>query len=356
MNTELIFTNHVADAIDNAVASLKPSDVFVLADVNTSQYALPILQRMSSTIAKAKIITCLAGDLNKNLEQLAKVWTALSAGEATRTALLINLGGGTVTDLGGFAAATFKRGMKTLNIPTTLLGAVDASVGGKTAINFGGIKNMVGVFNKPDMVIISTVFFGSLPQQEMLSGYAEMIKHGLLKSQTTLNDLLAYDITRPHNSDNRLLGLIRESVLIKEDIVSKDPTEKGLRRTLNLGHTVGHAFEAMAMKRLSPIPHGYAVVWGIVVELVLSHMLKQLDSAVLHKVAGYVRESYGAFDITCNDYPQLLGYMRQDKKNLDNTHINFTLLRAVGDPVINVTATDEQIKTALDIYRDLMGI
>ena len=356
MDTELIFTNHVADAIDNAVATLKPSDVFVLADVNTTHYALPILKSMSTAIANAKIITCLAGDLNKNLDQLAKVWNALIAGQASRTALLINLGGGAVTDLGGLAAATFKRGMKTINVPTTLLGAVDAAVGGKTAINYGGVKNMIGVFNKPDMVIISTMFFNSLPLQEMLSGYAEMIKHGLLKSKTTLADLLAYDITVPHNSDNRLLGLIRESVLIKEDIVRQDPTEKGLRRTLNLGHTVGHAFEALAMKRLSPIPHGYAVAWGIVVELVLSNMLKQFDSATLHKVAQYIRQSYGAFDITCDDYDQLLAYMRQDKKNLDTSHINFTLLRAVGDPVINITATDDQITAALDIYRDLMGI
>ncbi len=356
MKQKLIFTNLVGEAVDGLVAELGNPQIAVVADTNTAQFVLPLLVNDSKAVAGATVITVKSGDVNKNIDTLADLWKKLSAMEATRNTLVINLGGGVVSDMGGFAAATFKRGMRCINIPTTLLAAVDASVGGKTGINFNGLKNQIGAFSEPEAAIISTVFFNTLPQQEILSGYAEMLKHGLLENSEVLGKLLASSPVYPLLDPTRLLPLIEESVLVKSRIVENDITEAGIRKALNLGHTVGHAFESYSYERKSPIPHGYAVAWGLVVELVLSHMLLGFPSDVLHSFAGYVLANYGAHQITCDDYPALIADMRQDKKNLAPDQINFTLLENVGVPRININATPEQIGAALDIYRDLMHI
>lgn len=357
MSHNLIFTNNVSQAVDDFVAAAKPSDVFVHVDENTAKFVMPILESQSQAVAAAHKIVSAHGDVNKSLEALTRVWTALSDAKASRTALFINVGGGVVTDLGGFAAATFKRGMSVLNIPTTLLGAVDASVGGKTGINFNGFKNQVGAFYEPEATIISTTFFQTLPTHELLSGYAEMIKHGLLKSRKAFRDLMAYDITLPPVYDKTLLDLLKENVLVKKEIVDQDPTEKGLRKVLNLGHTVGHAIESFAMGvRALPVAHGYAVAQGLVVEAILSNMLKGFDSDDLHLLARYVKEKYSPYDMPCKHYPELLAYMRQDKKNDSADAINFTLLSEPGKPEINVIVPEKDICAALDIYRDIMGL
>ncbi len=354
MKQKLIFTNLVGEALDTLVAESGASQVAIVADTNTAGFVLPLLVNDSKTAASARVITVKSGDANKNLEQLTSLWKELSAMEATRSTIVVCLGGGMVSDLGGFAAATFKRGMRCINIPTTVLAAVDASVGGKTGINFNGLKNQIGTFTEPEAAIISSIFFNTLPQQQILSGYAEMIKHGLLESPETLGKLLSYSPILPDFNSEALLPLIRESVLVKANIVEKDLTESGLRKALNLGHTVGHAFEALSYSRQSPIPHGYAVAWGLVVEAILSHMLLGFPSDTLHTLAQYVRTNYGSFAITCDDYPALIAIMRQDKKNASADQINFTLLSAVGQPHLNQTATTAQITAALDIYRDLI--
>lgn len=350
----LIFTNNVAGAVDRLASDMNPSKIFVLVDVNTASIVLPRLQATSEAVGGASVITVKAGDMNKNLEALASIWKQLGDAGGTRHSLLINLGGGVVTDMGAFAAATFKRGIRCVNIPTTLLGAVDASVGGKTGINFNGYKNEVGAFSEADAVIISTTFFNTLPRQELLSGYAEMLKHGLIADKAKYKALLAYNVAQ--DDSERLLKLLEDSVKVKNEIVSRDPTERGIRRVLNLGHTVGHAFESLALERKSPIPHGYAVAWGLVVELVLSHMLLDFPVDELQRFAAYVRENYGAFDILCKDYDELLRFMSHDKKNVTPSQINFTLLKDVGDVKIDCTAASAQITAALDIYRDLMGL
>lgn len=260
-----------------------------------------------------------------------------------------------VSDIGGFAAATFKRGMHFINIPTTLLGAVDAAVGGKTGINFSGLKNEVGAFAEADSVVINTVFINTLPMQEVLSGYAEMLKHGLLDDKATFAALLQYDITdREDGSDpERLLSLVQRSVGVKKEIVEQDPHERGLRRALNLGHTIGHAFESMAMERNNPVPHGYAVAWGLVVELVISHMLMGFPSDTMHQLAAFVKENYGNYPLDCKDYPHLIELMSHDKKNSSPDAINFTLLSDVGEIHINQTVSPKIITAALDIFRDL---
>lgn len=357
MLQKLLFTNHPGEAIDRLVADLKPNAVFVIVDTNTHCEVLPELSSMSATVRDAAVITCEAGDVNKNPDALYGIWQQLNTRGATRSSLLINVGGGMVTDMGGFAAATFKRGIHFINVPTTLLAAVDASAGGKTGINFNGCKNEIGAFAEADAVVISTIFFKTLPSQELISGYAEMIKHSLLEGCSQFDSLLNFNIEDGVNYPDQLLALVKESVGVKERIVAEDPHEHGIRRALNLGHTVGHAFESFAMThRHSPVPHGYAVAWGMVVELVLSTMFQGFPSDLLHRYASYVRTVYGVFDITCDDYPALLALMAHDKKNSTPDHINFTLLSDVGEIKIDCEVDAEHIKAALDIYRDLMGI
>lgn len=351
---ELIFSNNVAEEIDKIAQKVGAPQVFVLVDVNTDRCVLPLLKKSSKIIAGAKVITIKSGDVNKNLESLAFIWEQLCNNGATRKSLLINIGGGVITDIGAFAGATFKRGIKFINVPTTLLSAVDAAVGGKTGINFNGLKNEVGVFCEAEAVIISTAFFKTLPMEELLSGYAEMLKHGLIAGRDVYDKLLAYDIYKSEKG-NQLLELLEESVKVKKNIVEEDPTEKGIRRALNLGHTAGHAFESLALRREDPIPHGYAVAWGLVVELVLSHTQLGFSSADLQQLASYIYSKYGAFEITCNDYPALLDFMHHDKKNESN-EINFTLLKEVGDVHIDCHCSEEEIKSALDIFRDLLHI
>ena len=351
---DLIFSNDVASQLDALVEKYNPSKLFVLVDANTRELVLPQFMTESKIVSQATIITIAAGDTNKNIESLIDIWDQLVEGGATRKSLMINLGGGVVTDIGGFAGATFKRGIRFINIPTTLLSAVDAAVGGKTGINFHGYKNEIGAFCEAEAVIISTRFLSTLSQEELLSGYAEMLKHGLISNADIYNRLLANDVVNIETED--MLQLLQESVMVKKHVVEEDPTEKGIRRALNLGHTAGHAFESLALQRKSPIPHGYAVAWGLVVELVLSHMHLQFPSNELTRLATYIYDNYGAFNITCDDYQALIEFMRHDKKNDSANEINFTMLKNVGDIHIDCIATEDNIKTALDIYRDFMHI
>ncbi len=297
----------------------------------------------------AQLIVISPTDDAKTLETLSSVWTALQQGGASRHSLMINLGGGMVTDLGGFAASTFKRGMAYINIPTTLLAQVDASVGGKTGINFGGLKNEIGVFNSARSVILSSTFLRTLDSDNLLSGYAEMLKHGLLSTDGELGRLLGFDITAP--SYDILQRLVAKSVSIKENIVKQDPTEKGLRKALNLGHTVGHALESLALQEGRTVLHGYAVAWGLVMELYLSVRKCGFPSKEMQRIATYVREHYGCFHYECKHYELLYNFMCHDKKNAGG-NINFTLLGAVGDIRINQTATQKEIEEMLDYYRE----
>lgn len=356
MQPNVIFSNSVGSVIDSLSAEISPASVFVVTDDNVKSVVLPVLQHSSKVVAGARVISVAAGDSNKNLDSLSHIWKELSDNGATRSSLVINVGGGMITDMGAFAAATFKRGVRFINVPTTLLAAVDASVGGKTGINFNSLKNEIGAFAPAEATIISTTFFKTLPTTELLSGYAEMLKHSLLESPVSFAELIAFDISDTAPDDGRLLDYLQKSVGVKSRIVTIDPTEKGLRKSLNLGHTAGHAFESFALASGKPVPHGFAVAWGMVVELVLSSMELGFPSSVLRNYAAYVRSHYGTFDITCKDYPRLLELMAHDKKNVSSDRINFTLLRNVGDVQLDCVVKDETIKNALDIYRDLMGI
>lgn len=347
----MIFTHDIAAELSRAAAELAPmqAQVFVVCDSNTAPIARQIVERAG---INADIIVLAAGDDNKSIGAVQAVWEALTAGHATRGSLVVNIGGGMITDLGGFAAATYKRGIKFVNIPTTLLGAIDASVGGKTGVNFCGLKNQVGVFAQAQRVIVGTGPFATLPAEQLLSGYGEMIKHSLLKDDALVDRTLRFD---PVSGDRQtLLELMRQNIAIKQEIVEADPKEKGLRKALNLGHTAAHAFESLAMERGETMAHGYAVAWGIVVDLVLSHMLYRFDSSLLHRVAGFVKTHYPAPAIGCADYDALIGYMSHDKKNSSPDAISFTLLRAPGQLEIDTIVPAEDIRVALDLMRDLL--
>ena len=261
---------------------------------------------------------------------------------------MVNLGGGMVTDLGGFAASTFKRGLNYINIPTTLLAMVDASVGGKTGINFGGLKNEIGVFSTARSVILDTIFLKTMDHENLLSGYAEMLKHGLISDDAHWAELISFDLDVVDY--HQLSRMLEESVKVKERIVEEDPTERGIRKALNLGHTVGHAFESLALRR-TPVLHGYAVAWGLICELYLSCVKTGFPTDKMRQTVRYINENYGRMPITCNDYPILLELMTHDKKN-EGDSINFTLLGDVGDIRINQTASKEEIEEALDFYRE----
>ena len=345
---KVIISTKLENSVATAVGECERDRTFILVDETTEQLCLPLVAGFDC-VRDAQIITIGATDQNKTLDSLSHVWTELQRGGATRHSLMINLGGGMVTDLGGFAASTFKRGLNYINIPTTLLAMVDASVGGKTGINFGGLKNEIGVFSCAKSVILDTTFLKTMDHENICSGYAEMLKHGLIANEEMLAELLNFDLDVIDYY--QLSRMLADSVQVKERIVDEDPTEQGIRKALNLGHTIGHAFESYAMKSMRPILHGYAVAYGLVCELYLSCVKTGFPGDKMRQVVRFVNENYGKLPITCDDYPALLELMTHDKKNVGDT-INFTLLGGVGDIRINQTATKEEICESLDFYRE----
>lgn len=348
MKQKVVISGNLERDLVNAISECEHDRIFVLTDETTQQLCWPKIKNFKALKNSTPIIIK-ATDTHKNLDTLSQVWQALSSGGATRHSLMINLGGGMVTDLGGFAASTFKRGIDFINIPTTLLAMVDASVGGKTGINFGGLKNEIGVFSDSRFVIINTQFLDTLDHDNICSGYAEMLKHGLISDERTWAELVTFDLDTPDLS--QLQRMVAESIKVKERIVEADPQEHGIRKALNLGHTMGHAFESFAMRRGTPILHGYAVAYGLISELYMSARKTAFPTDRMHQTVRFIRENYGTFNITCDDYPTLIELMHHDKKNTSGI-INFTLLGNVGDIRINQTANEEEIKEALDFFRE----
>lgn len=336
------FQQELKEVLDEQPAS----GVFVLCDDNSQQYCYPQLAEFEF-LKGSHLISIAAGDENKNVESAVEVWKYLSENGATRKSILINLGGGMITDIGGFVASTFKRGIRYVNIPTSLLGAVDAATGGKTGINFLGLKNEIGVFNPASDVLINIDFFKSLDAANLRSGYAEMVKHALIDTPEEWKAVLAFDLDNP-NFD-ALGDLVGRSVRIKERIVEQDPTENNIRKALNLGHTIGHAFETFSHKTGRPALHGYAVMWGLLCELYLSHCRLNFPKDELMRLKYMTKEYYGMFQVDCADYEALYELMKHDKKN-DSDQVNFSLLSNVGQIHINQTASKEEIFDSLDFF------
>jgi len=334
--------------LNQAIGEQSRDSIFVLTDENTRRLCLPLA--MQSEKLKGCHVICIPnGDENKNVESAVVIWKYLSENGATRKSLMINIGGGMITDIGGFTASTFKRGMRYINVSSTLLGAVDAATGGKTGINFEGLKNEIGVFAPAETVLINTDFFKTLDDANLRSGYAEMVKHALIDTKEEWESVLKFDL---ENIDfEKLSILLARSIRIKERIVEQDPFEANIRKALNLGHTFGHAFESWSYKSEKPALHGYAVMWGLLCELYLSFIKLGFPKDELLRLKYLIKEYYGTFEFHCQQYELLFELMTHDKKN-DSKEINFTLLADVGDIRINQTATKDEIFECFDFFRE----
>ena len=319
--------------------------IFVLIDENIYDFYHTIINDfLSNNIIK---ILIKSGENQKRINTIEFIWKNLTDNNANRKSILINFGGGVICDMGGFAASTFKRGIEFINVPTTLLSQVDASVGGKTGFNFAGYKNQIGCFNNPSSVIICSELLKTLNTKNINSGFAEMIKHALIYDKNHYNDLLNYDLKK--KDYKKLLALTKKSISIKEYFIKNDPYEKNIRKALNFGHTIGHAFESYFLNTHKEILHGYAVAYGIIVELFLSYKILDLSLHKIEQISKFIESIYGKISFSKNEYETLFEIMKQDKKN-ENSGINFTLLKDIGSAKINQLATKEEIFEAFDYY------
>ncbi len=336
---------HHSTQLRTILSTVAGGQLFVLTDTHSVKHCLPLFAESIGEIPY-HLLTIEAGERSKNLASVQLVWDFLLKHHATREALLINLGGGMITDLGGFAAATYMRGIRFVNIPTTLLAMVDASTGGKTGIDYQGVKNIIGTFTPSLATLIHPELLRTLPTAELLSGFAEMLKHGLIASPRHWQELLAWDL---HEQDVVTLApLIADSIAIKEQIVSADPQEKNIRRALNFGHTIGHAIEAIYLQQGLQSYHGHCVLWGMVAEVYLSVVHAGCPREVLTMLTHLMVEHFGRPQCNCKQQNSLLEWMRYDKKNHDAYQLNFTLLRCIGTPIINQSLTDKDVNEALE--------
>ena len=338
--------------------------IFILVDSNTREFCLPHLRellynRYALHVRGENVLEMPAGEEYKSIETILPLWHELVERKATRKALLINLGGGVVTDMGGFVAATYRRGIDYINVPTTLLSMVDAGHGGKTGFDFEGLKNFIGSFYPPKEVWIEPRYLKTLPREEMLSGYAELIKHALLSGSVALDEALErieLFLHLPEANDDELAiceRMINESIAVKQQVVELDPRETGLRKCLNLGHTIGHALEELSFQKGAPLRHGYAVMQGLIAELWLSAKILGLPMGVVDKVAQCMQTYYGAVEIAESDFKSILAYMRNDKKNASANEINFTLLSSVGKYEVNHIVPCKMIGEALQFLTQI---
>lgn len=318
-----------------------PAQILAIVDDNTAEY-LEELHLITDINIDA--IQIPPGEEHKNIQTVAAIWKDLTDNQFRRDGLIINLGGGVITDMGGFAAATFKRGVDFINIPTTLLAMVDAAIGGKTGIDFFDFKNQVGVIKDAKAVFCDVAFLLSLPKEELMSGFAEVLKHGLIADSKYFDYCTYTDFDKL-----KWEKVVEGSVKIKGDIVAQDPNEKGVRKLLNFGHTIGHAIESLRLEQGSPILHGFGVIAGMIIETRISHQHGLINDHYFEKIVSALDKLYGRITISRNEIPALLEKMRNDKKN-NNDQINFTLLEGIGKGIFNQSATEEEITSAIEWY------
>lgn len=323
------------------------SRILLLVDQNTAECCLPILQEQLADLVDYDIIEVDPGEENKNIDFCIGIWKMMLDFGADRKSLLINLGGGVVTDMGGFAASTFKRGFDFVQVPTTLLSQVDASVGGKTGIDMDGVKNIIGTFTQPKAVFISSLFLQTLDRKQKISGLAEMIKHGLIQ------DADFYHSVKSVSVDDITSDQIRHSVQIKNNVVLVDPHEQGLRKVLNFGHTIGHAVEGYSLRNDNqPLLHGEAIAIGMICEAYLSHRFNGLPENDLHDIVHTFQTRYDTYSVARESYPALLEIMANDKKN-EQEKIGFSLLSQIGQCGHGFYIDQDSIVESLDFYRKI---
>ena len=350
-NAIVHFNSDVYSELNTHINSTKPSKIFVLVDTNTHDLCLPqFLAQLESGEIEVEVMEMPEGEENKTIDICMGVWEALSEYGADRKSLLINLGGGVVTDLGGFVASTYMRGIEYINAPTSLLAMVDASVGGKTGVDLGHLKNQVGVISEGSMVLVDVSFLDTLPKNQMVSGFAEMLKHGLINDRkywNTLTDLKKLDLTD-------LDKLIYDSIIIKNNVVSEDPTEKGLRKILNFGHTLGHAIESFYLENddKTTLLHGEAIAIGMILEAYISSKTNSLSVKDLNEISKGILKTFSKITFEKEDLKAIIKLLKHDKKNSHGV-IKFVLLESIGKAKIDCEVDNAIILEAFEYYNTL---
>jgi len=344
------YVNFEEDAyskMNKYISGFKPSTIFILVDENTSDHCLPLLLEQLETEQIIEIIEIESGEINKNLDTCSGVWNALTELGADRKSLLLNLGGGVITDLGGFVASTYKRGISFINIPTTLLSMVDASVGGKTGVDLGVLKNQIGLFSDPEMVIIDPHYLETVSKRELRSGLAEIIKYGItydINIWNTIRDFKEFTISN-------LSSLIHRSIEIKNEVVTKDPKEAGIRKVLNFGHTLGHGIESYFLESEDKknLTHGEAIAIGMITEAYISEALFSFPSEALKNIKKTIIDIFGKVQILASDYDAIMELLIHDKKNVAG-QVNFVLLTDFENYKLDCKVEKSLIIKALDYY------
>ena len=346
-NCTIHFNNTCYSSLNKHLKDNNFSKIFILVDENTHQHCLPLFLEKMETTAVIEIMEIESGEINKTIDTCVGLWNTLSELDADRKSLLINIGGGVITDLGGFVACTFKRGIAYVNVPTTLLSMVDASVGGKTGVDLGHLKNQVGVISNPNLVLIDTNYLNTLEVNQMRSGLAEMLKHGLITGDSYWSKF--EDLSKLSLDD--LDGLIYESVIIKKNVVEEDPFENGLRKTLNFGHTLGHAIESyfLSNPNKTTLLHGEAVIVGMILACYISTELTNFPKEKTLKIKDLFLSYYGKITIEKSELPAIIELLKYDKKN-HHGNINFVLLEDVGVTKIDCLVDDSVILDAFEFY------
>ena len=347
-NYPIYFNEKGYEALNLHLKENKYSNLFIIVDSNTNEFCLPNFLPFLETELTIEIIEFEAGEQNKNIETCVQIWNVLTELGADRKSLVINLGGGVVTDLGGFVASTFKRGVDFIHIPTTLLSMVDASVGGKNGVDLGNLKNQIGVINVPKMVLIDTQYLETLPQNEMRSGLAEMLKHGLIYDKAYWEQFLDLKAIDFADFDE----LIYRSVEIKNEIVKQDPTEKNIRKSLNFGHTLGHAIESYFLENenKTTLLHGEAIAVGMILESYISLGKKLINQEEYIQIKAAIKGIYEDIQFDKNDIEPILELLIHDKKN-EYGNIQFALIEGIGKIKINQSVENELILQAFQNYK-----
>lgn len=344
-----VFFEEDLASLEQLIAAGGYSQILVLVDRNTNDHCLPVFQTMMTNLTDYDIIEVDPGEENKNIDFCIGVWKTMLDFGADRKALMINLGGGVVTDMGGFAASTFKRGIDFIQIPTTLLSQVDASVGGKTGIDLDNVKNIIGTFTQPQAVFISSKFLTTLDERQLRSGFAEVIKHGLIFDK----DL--FELCKKTNpTKENLNDIVFRSVEIKNEVITQDPTEKGLRKILNFGHTIGHAVEGYSMHHDNdPLIHGEAIAVGMICEAYISFKTNGLSEKELNEIVLIFGDNFAHYNLVADSYEELFTLMANDKKNEANK-LGFALLNSIGGCDYNLFIGRDLIIESLDFYKSLI--
>jgi len=328
----------------------KEDKVFILCDEGSRKYCLPVLMSNVQLLQKVTVIEIPSGEENKNIETCKKLWTELSSKGADRNSILINLGGGVISDIGGFVASTFKRGIRYLNIPTTLLAMVDASIGGKVGVDLNNLKNQIGLFANPQVVFIIPEFLDTLPKRFILSGFAEIIKHAVIYDKSYWEELS----NKCFDEIEDWKDIIDWSVEVKNYYITEDPMDTGFRKVLNFGHTVGHAFETYSLYYDDdPLLHGEAVAIGMICESYISYKVTGLEKVQLEEIAAYITKCYEPYFLESDSIDMLLDFMKHDKKKLGN-QMNLTLLTSIGTSLINQECSIDIIRESIQYYQKLV--